>query len=74
MADQAGGVEIPHEKIVQALSDRYARALAELHQECAQLQAGLEVAVAERDEARKGWAKASLAREDVIDAARDKML
>ena len=53
MAEQAGGVEIPHDKIIQALSDRYAREMARLHQECAQLQAGLEVAVAERDEARQ---------------------
>jgi hypothetical protein len=67
------GVEIPHDKVIKALSDRYARALAELHQECAQLTAGIEVAVAERNEARQQYAelvadrqKAKLARVDPL--------
>jgi hypothetical protein len=55
MDQQGGGVEIPHDKVIQALNERYSRALGELYQENAQLSAGIQVAVAQRDEAVKRY-------------------
>jgi len=46
-------VSVPHEAIVRSLSERYGRALTDLHQENAHLTAALETAVAERDEAAR---------------------
>jgi hypothetical protein len=70
MDQQGGGVEIPHDKVIQALNERYSRALGELHQENAQLSAGIQVAVAQRDEAVKRYAELvnSRAQETAMDA------
>jgi hypothetical protein len=57
MDQQGGGVEIPHDKVIQALNERYSRALGELHQENAQLSAGIQVVVAERDEMTSRYAE-----------------